>query len=69
LLNALERLSANQERQSANEHGGQPHENASEHASGNAGTPPGQAETADTSGGIGQGAEHANEHANASTHP
>jgi len=69
LVNALEQLRANQERQSANEHGGQPNENASEQASGNAETPPGQKAGADTSDGNGQSAERANEHSNDSTHP
>ena len=55
LLNALEHLRANQERQSANEHGGQP----SEHASGNAPTRRGRTEDANAPGGNGQGVEHA----------
>ena len=67
LVNALQHLRANQERQNANVHGGQQNENAS--ASGSTGTPPGHTEGGNAPGGNGQGAEHANEHAAASARP
>ena len=80
LLNALEHLSAHQERQNASEQGGRPNENASEQggrpnenaserASGNAGTPPGQSEGAQKPRGNDRAAEHTNEDASSSTHP
>lgn len=69
LLNALEHLLANQERQAANDHGGRPNEGANAAGTDADAIPPGHAKGTHEPGGKGQDAEHANEHASASTHP